>query len=60
LIKLAVSKFKGWAIGWDLNDRIQQFFFSGYNDVSDKHNAGEKKLREAAAIVVPFEKHITP
>jgi hypothetical protein len=60
LIKLAVSKFKGWAIGWDLNERIQQFFFSGYVDTSDKHNAGERKLREAAAVVIPFEKNITP
>jgi len=60
LIKLAVNKFKGWTIGWDLNDRIQQFFFSGYTDASDKHNAGEKKLRETIAVVVPFEKHITP
>jgi len=60
LIRLAVNKFKGWSIGWDLNDRIQQFFFAGYSDVSDKHAAGEKKLREAAAIVIPFEKHIAP
>jgi len=60
LIKLAVNKFKGWTIGWDLNDRIQQFFFSGYTDVSDKHTAGEKKLRDSAAIVIPFEKNITP
>lgn len=60
LIKLAVSKFKGWAIGWDLNDRIQKFFFSGYSDVSDKHANGEKKLREATTVAVPFEKNITP
>jgi hypothetical protein len=60
LIKLAVNKFKGWAIGWDLNERIQQFFFSGYADTSDKHTAGEKKLRESATIVIPFEKNIAP
>jgi len=60
LIRLAVSKFKGWTIGWDLNDRIQKFFFTGYSDISDKHDAGEKKLREASAIAVPFEKNITP
>jgi hypothetical protein len=60
LLKLAVSKFKGWTIGWDLNERIQKFFFSGYSDVSDKHAAGEKKLRDAALIVVPFEKNIIP
>lgn len=60
LIRLAINKFKGWTIGWDLNERIQQFFFAGYTEISDKHTAGEKKLREAAAIVIPFEKNITP
>ncbi|MCX7886223.1 MAG: tetratricopeptide repeat protein [Verrucomicrobiae bacterium] len=59
LIRLAINKFKGWAIGWDLNERIQQFFFTGYTEIAEKHAASEKKLREAAAIVIPFEKSIT-
>ncbi|MBM3858023.1 MAG: hypothetical protein FJ395_00055 [Verrucomicrobia bacterium] len=60
LIRLAINKFKGWTIGWDINERIQQFFFAGYADVSDKRADGDKKLREAAAVVIPFEKNITP
>ena len=59
LIKLAVSQFKGWAIGWHLNDRIEKFFMVNFSDVSDKKNSGEQQIRDSLAITVPFEKNIS-
>jgi hypothetical protein len=58
LTKLAVSQFKGWAIGWNLDDRINRFFLLNYSEMVDKKASGEKQLRESFAIPVAFEKHV--
>lgn len=58
LIKLAVSQFKGWAIGWNLNERIEKFFLLNYSEISDKRASGEQLIKRSIAIEVPFEKHI--
>jgi len=60
LIKLAVTQFKGWAIGWNLDDRINKFFQINYNDLADKKSAADKEIKDSIAIPVPFEKQITP
>jgi len=58
LIKLAVSQFKGWAIGWNLDDRINKFFLINYNEMADKKAGAEKNLKEAFSLAVPYEKHV--
>jgi len=58
LMKLAVSQFRGWVIGWNLNDRIEKFFFVNFNEMADKHARGELQLQECLKIAVPVEPHL--
>ena len=58
LIKLAVSQFKGWAIGWNLEERINKFFLLNYSEMADKKTNSEQQLKQAIAIAVPFEKNL--
>lgn len=60
LIKLAVSQFKGWAIGWNLEERINNFFLLNFSEMADKKSTGEQQIKQAIAIPVPFEKHLGP
>ena len=50
LMKLAVSQFRGWVIGWNLNDRVEKFFFVNFNEMADKHARGELVLQECLKI----------
>jgi len=58
LMRLAVSQFRGWAIGWNLNDRIEKFFFVNFNEMADKHARGELLLQECLKIAVPIEAYL--